>query len=453
MTKEEIIIPIVNSIQEIEKLLLGLDDEFRKIKMIFNERRLLFTREEKDNKPYFIQRLENNFYGRVFYNNMWFYSYPHLSNIKDNTVISMESSYLEEKINGTNIGIGRYPGIDIVRTRMNPFPEEFPVTTFWNSTIESIIRPEIRSRLTAIKNEMLTKYPNWYINAGDGVYVGLKVQEVVKHIINVNEILTTYPNYIFYFELIGKINPIIIDTDVEFGLYDFDYAMVLFDIFDMKNETFLSRLAKEHISQKLNIQLIPVRFTFNTIKELTNSISSIKQEAETQKIEGYVLKNEINIIKVKPDIILQSAYRLNSILKGHIYTPDLLNYISKVITSDYLSKPEEYDNLVDLIKCEAEADYSEDVIIKNTSHIRKKIAEAMAVMMAVKIMKEQTFEDKSDLFRYLNMQIPIRFAPLKTYIDFELEKSTEDVDIRKKMKNRRKSIFNKVSKYCINQFK
>ncbi len=172
-------------------------------------------------------------------------------------------------------------------------------------------------------------------------------------------------------------------------------------------------------------------------------------QAEYDRIEGFVLKNGVEIIKIKPNAILESAYRLNALMKGYIYGPDLLNYISKVVNMEHLSKPEEYETLIDLIVEEARADYLDDIIEKNRNQIRKRLAENMAIMVAIKIMEEQTFEDKAALFRYLNSEIPKRFEPLKSYIDFELEKLTTDLKLKKRMKRRRTALFSKVANYCM----
>lgn len=436
---------------EVEQILLASED--KKIKLKFQTSNLFFTKEEKDGKSYFIQRKENAMYGHVFYDGTWIKSYPHLNNIKDGTILSIESSILEEKLNGTNIGICKvntFTGpISIVRTRMTPFPTEFPIPTFWNSTINGMINKEISKKLLSLREEMLTKYPELYIVAGDGEYVGLKVQEVVNHILNVKQIQNTYHDYMFFFELIGKINPIIVDSEVEFGLYDFDYEMVLIDIYDNIHNKFVDREHKEEIASVLKLEIVPIMFSFSTIEELQKSITSIKETATLHKLEGYVLKNGSETIKVKPDIILQSAYRLNSIMKGYIYTPDLLNYISKTVTAEHLSKPEEFDNLIELIAEEAKADYSEDIVSKNTNQIRKHVSVTMGILVADKILKSHKFISNDELFRYLNINIPIHFAPLKSYIDYELEKNTEDKEIRERMKNRRKHFFGQIANYCL----
>ena len=452
----------VNTIEEVEKILLESTE--KNTKMSYLGMKLFFTREEKDGKVYFIQRLENAFYGNVFYDGAWIKSYPHLNNIKDGTKMSIEASILEEKVNGTNIGIGmvwtKSGRVGVVRTRMTPFPVEFPVPTFWNSTINGMQNKDISKKLLALREEMLAKYPQFYIVAGDGEYVGLKVQEVVNSILDVKKIQKAYQSdtdYMFFFELVGKINPIIVDSEVEYGLYDFDMKMILLDVLDTVTNTFVNRERKEKMARELKLEIVPVRFTFNTIDDLRKSIPLIKSEATVQKIEGYVLKNGAEIIKVKPDVILESAYRLNSMLKGYIYLPDLLNYISKVVTADHLSKPEEYEGLIELIAEEAKADYAEDIVSKNMGQIRKHVAESMAVLVADKILKEHwddirgvtIFESKDAMFKFLNLEIPKRFSPLKSYIDYEVEKTTEDKELRDRMKRHRTNLFGKVAKYCM----
>lgn len=432
----------INTLPELEKTLLSTTE--RETELTYNGVKLFFLKGEHYGEAYYIQRLENDMYGHVFYNGIWIPSYPHLSNIKDGTKLTLEKCVLEEKLNGTNVGIGKYG----IRTRMNPFPTEFTVPTFWNSTINEMINKDISRRLLSLRNEMFNRYPEWYVVAGDGEYVGLKVQKVVRHILDVDRI-QKYGNfgYMFFFELIGKINPIIIDSDVEFGLYDFDYKMVLLDV--LKDGRFVDREMKERIASDMGFEIVPVRFSFNRIDELRMSIPMIKSEALVHKIEGYVLKNGSEMVKVKADVILESAYRLNAISKGYIYLPDLLNYISKVVSVDSLSRPEEYENLIDMIVEEARADYKEEIITNSMNQIRKHIADSMAVLVADKILGETVFTSRDGMFRYLNTEIPKRFEPLKSYIDYELEKTTEDKETREKMKRRRTNLFSKVAKYCL----
>lgn len=442
----------VRTVKDLEKVLLSMEDYI--IRIDFNGKILRFTKEKNDNGEYYVQRSENDLYGMVFYNGIWLHSYPHLKNIRERTKFTLEECILEEKINGTNIGVGRYldcngNALDVIRTRMNPFPVEFPVTAFWNSNIDGMIHRDIADRIGVIRSEMLEKHPEWFIFAGDGEYVGLRVQEVVKSIVDVETILSTYPDYNFHFELIGKVNPIIIDSEFEFGVYDFDVKLILIDIFDKPNRKFIDRYRKEEIAYELSLDLIPVRFNFATIENLRNSIDEIKRIATEHGIEGFVIKNNAEIVKIKPDIILKSAYRINAIMKGHVYTPDLVDYISKIVTLEYLSEPEDFDNLVMLIAEEARADYTEEIVSKNMIRIRKILAHEMALMIVVQLMEEREFGSKEEMFRYLNTEIPKRFEPLRSYIDFEVEKTTTDKALAKRMKKRRKDLMRKVTKYCI----
>ena len=442
----------VSNVKELEQTLLSMETYI--IKIAINDRILRFTKEDHGDITYYVQRTENEFYGLVFYKGAWIYSYPHMKNIRTSTQFTLENCNLEEKINGTNIGVGRYkiPGedeIDIVRTRMSPFPTEFPVSAFWNSTISGMINKDIADRVTEIRTDMLERHPDWFVYAGEGEYVGLKVQEVVRKLIDVKGILDVHPEYNFHFELIGKCNPIIIDSELEFGMYGFDIKLILIDVFDKRTRSFLNRDDKEKVAKDLSLSIIPVRFSFRTIEDLRHSIDGIKKYAETYKIEGFVIKNNAEIVKVKPDTILQSAYRINAILKGHIFTPDLVDYISKIVNMESLSKPEEFDNLVMLIAEEAKADYEEEIIENNMGRIRKIPANEMALMITIQILKEQSFESKDEMFKFINSEIPKRFEPLKTYIDFEAEKTTTDLALARRMKSRRKDLMKKVVKYCI----
>ena len=442
----------VGSVKELEQTLLSMETYI--IKVAINNKVLRFTKETRDEITYYVQRTENEHYGMVFFEGMWFYSYPHLKNIRDSTKFTLESCNLEEKVNGTNIGVGRYKTntggiVDIIRTRMSPFPIEFPLPTFWNSTIEGMIRKDIAERILEIRSDVLARHPNWFICAGDCEYVGLKVQEVVRSILDVEKILDTYPDHNFHFELVGKVNPIIIDSELEFGMYDFDVQLILIDIFDKRSRSFVNRDEKEQMAKELSLKITPVKFSFRTIEDLRESIAGIKKYAETHKIEGFVIKNNAEMVKVKPDVILQSAYRLNSIMKGRIFTPDIVDYISKVVTLEYLSQPEDFDKLVDLISEEARADYTGEMVTNNIIKIRKILAHEMALMVTVKILEEQTFHSKDEMFRFINTELPKRFEPLKSYIDFEAEKTTTDKALAKKMKNRRKDLMRKITKYCL----
>jgi len=451
------IIPVANSFLEIEQILKNSvkKDE----KMIFNNHSVFFSKKPYLNSEYWIQRRENELYGWVLFDNTWILSYPHLTNIKDTTNLSIESSILELKENGTNICIGRYKNnitgidFDVIRTRTSPFPEEFPIPTFWNETINSMKNKQLSEKLLQLRTEMLSKYPKWFINSGDGEYIGLRVQEVVHNIIDVNKTVSFNHNYNFYFELCGRINPIIIDSEITFGLHDFDYKMILFDIYDRTNNKFLSRQEKEDIAKKLNLEIIPIQFVFTSISKLREAIDFIKASAEAQKIDGFVLKNGNEMIKVKPQTILESAYRLNSMLKGHIYLPDLLNYISKVVTADALKRPEEYNNIVEQIVEEARSDYSEEIVNNGYHEIQRRIAHYMAILTAEQIMQEKTFSSIGEMFTFLNLEIPKRFVPLNKYMNFELEKTTDDKDLRDKLKRKRTDIFSKVAKYCMKKIK
>ncbi len=432
--------------QEIIKTLSECPD--MKCKLRHNDIKMMFTKDKQHG--YWIQRLENQYYGlSVLPDGTIVYGYPHLTNIKDDTKFSLQSCYLEKKENGTCIPISIYNGIPNIRTRMNPIPVEFPIPTFWNSTINSITDDKLKSKISQMRDEMLTKYPQWYLFEADGEYVGLRVQEVVKSILDVDHITSYNDNYVFYFELVGKINPIIIDSEMKYGLYDCDYDMILFDIMDKRTHTFLDRKEKELVADKLGIKLVSLQFTFNDTESLKKAIPFMKSEADVHLSEGFVLKNGKDIIKVKSDIVLQNAYRLNAMMRGYIDLNDMYNYISKTVSAEYLKRPDEFDNLVELVQIEATADYPEEIVNKQKNQIQKYIAYQMAVFVADKIISEQTFETPDALYRYLNIEIPKQFIPLKSYIDFETEKSTEDKEVRERMKRVRTNLFSVVAKFCM----
>lgn len=411
---------------------------------------MFFTR--NDREGYWINRNENKYYGLVVTDDgTIIHGYPHLWNLKNDTELALPNSILELKENGTCIAISSYNGKPNIRTRMSPFPTEFPIPPFWNETIDEMIHDDMKKMILSLRTEMLSKYPQWYVYEADGEYVGLKVQEVVRSIIDVDKLTSSNPNLVFYFELIGKINPIIIDSDAKYGLYDFDYDLMLFDVYEKELGVFLGRTAKELLAQYCGLKIVPVLYDFSNNEELRSALPKIKQDAEDRLIEGYVLKNGVDIFKVKSEVVLMSAYRLLAIERGFIAFPDMLNYISKVVTAEHLKQPDKFSELVELVSIEALADYPEDIAkgTKNKNAIRKYIAHHMAVMVATEILKEKVFTTPDELYRYLNLEIPERFSPLKEYIDFKLEKTTEDRRLREQMKRRRKQLFERVSRHCM----
>ena len=127
---------------------------------------------------------------------------------------------------------------------------------------------------------------------------------------------------------------------------------------------------------------------------------------------------------------------------------DIYNYVGKVVSADCLKRPEEFDYLVEQIQAEAKVDYPSEIVEKQKDYIQELISEQMAIFVADAIMSEKTFKDKGELFRYINLELPKRFYPLKSYIDFEVEKKTEDIKLRKKMQERRKDIMKPVVRFC-----
>lgn len=438
-------------LEEIKRQLIPYNT-FSKCKIKFDDTSYLFTKNKEHN--YWLNRRENIDYGlAICSDGTVIYGYPHLENIKDTTEFKLENCILEKKENGTCIIISSYNNTPIIRTRMSIFTEEFPIPTFWNETINAISDESLRNKILQVRAEMTTKYPEWYVYEANGEYVGLKYQKVVNNILDINKLTSENPNLVFYFELIGRINPVIIDSEIKYGLYDFDYDIVLFDIFDKKDNCFAPRKIKESFSKLYNLKLVPVVFDFSCREDLYKALPVIKAEADKGLIEGYVLKNGIDIVKVKSDVVLDSAHRLDAILKGYIDIRDIYNYISKVVTVEHLKYPEKFDELVELIQEEAKADYPEDIVQKQHKQIQRRIAHQMAIFVADDIIKEKTFTDSGELFRYLNLEIPKRFSPLKSYIDFEQEKATEDKKLREKMKRIRNDLFGVVAKYVMRTLK
>lgn len=439
-------------LEEIKYILLNCDTTKCKIKL--GDDSYLFTKDKKDG--YWINRRENREYGLVITSDgtvVW--GYPHLINIKDSTELKLNKYILELKLNGTNVIVSKYNDKIIMRTRMS-LNSEFPVPTFWNNNINGIQDKEIQKRLLDMRNEMICKYPQYYIFEAYGEYVGLKYQKVIEDILPIKIITDTYSKYVFYFELFGKLNPIVIDDKFIYGVYIEDYDIVLFDIFDKESQTFLHRYLKEGIADTLKLKLVPVLYNFSNVDDLRKAIPHLKEEADRNLIEGMVLKPISDtiygedIIKVKGEIVLNSARRLEAVLKGFIMLNDLYNYISKVVSSESLKAPEKFNEIVELVGMEAVADnYSEEIVAKNKKDIQKRIAYQMAVLVADQIIKEHKFETSDELYRFINLELPKRFEPLRDYIDYELEKSTEDKKLKEKMKRRRVELFSKVAKYCM----
>lgn len=422
-----------------------------KCKIRYGEEVLLFTRNAKDG--YWINRKECLLYGLAITDNgTIIYGYPHLLNIKDDTEIHLENCILEQKENGTCIIVSVYNGVVNIRTRMSAFPIEFPVPPFFNETINQIEDKNLKERILTLRTVMLSKYPEWYLNESDGTYIGLKIQKVVRDLLDVDTLTSTYPQYVFYLELIGRINPIIIDSEMKYGLYPFDYDLVLFDIYDKQYMKFLSRESKEIVVSELldkdiYLEIVPIRYNFSKIEDLRKAIPEIKRAADDKLSEGFVLKNGVDIIKVKSDIVLDGARRLEAIMKGFIGLNDMYGYIAKVVTAEYLKSPEKFDELVELVGEEARADYPDEIVVKNKKDIQKRIAYSMSLLVVDKILSEKKFDTSDELFRFLNIELPKHFSPLKSYIDYESEKLISDKKEREKAKRIRVALFSHVAKY------
>ena len=222
--------------EEIKKI---LDCKETKIKFKKDNYSLFFSRKQKYN--FWIQRIENKHYGLVvdFEGNV-IPSYPHLHNINTEW-LNIENCYAEEKVNGTNVGIAKINDKIIIRTRMSPFPSDFPIPTFFNRTLNEIKDIKVKEELLNLRKEITEKYKPWYVLEGDGTYTGLKVVDCVKDILGeiLFQMFKKYPDYMFFFELLGKINPILVEGEAKYGRYDFDYKLILFDILDIKNNKFL----------------------------------------------------------------------------------------------------------------------------------------------------------------------------------------------------------------------
>lgn len=400
-----------------------------------------------------IQRIPNKYYGYAITDKGSIIpSYPHLNNINEER-FSLDDSYAEEKLNGTCVGIAKIDGQIIIRTRMSPYAKDFVVTVFSNQFFDEVKDQMLLNKFKSLKEEMLTKHPNWYVNGADGTYVGLKVREVVQDILGskINFLVESYPDYMFFFELIGKINPILVEGESKYGMYNHDASLVLFDILDMTTGLFKDRETKEIIADTIDLELVPKLFSFKSTDDTKKAIEILRKYADDYLIEGFVLKSSERRVKVKTEKVLSAAIRSFAIAKEQIAFGDLENYIAKIVSVDYLKHPEKFDVLIEQVVDEAKTDYPESIINAKKGLVQEKISKQMAIFVADDIMKTMTFSDKGELFRYINLNLPILFSPLRTYVDFEVEKTTDDVLVRNKMKKRRCDIMKTVSKYILHK--
>ena len=414
---------------------------------------LLFFK--KDN--YWVQRIPNIYYGFVIKDNGTIIpSYPHLNNYREDRIeFRLCNAYTEDKLNGTNIAIAKIDGKIMIRTRGIPDSQDFPVTIFKNDELDMITDKKIKKKIFDIRKDMVSRYPEYYINMGNFDFIALKTQVVVNDILKdkIEKMFDAFPEYMFFFELVGKINPIIIEGTAEYGMYDFDKDMILIDILDMEKNIFASRDKKEYLAKYFALNIVEETMTFINMNEVKKSVDKIRQNADENKQEGYVLKFNDTRIKIKSDLVLSAARRSIAIMKGYIYPDDLNEYMSKVITSDALRHPDKFNELVDEVSMEAKTDYPDELVNNNRYTIMKKITIQMAIFLVDDIMKEKDWKNnKDELFRYMNLEIPKRFKPLQKYMDFNLEQATKDMKLKKRLKHRRTEIFKKVSKYCFQNF-
>ena len=433
----------------IPELLKCKEDKFR----YDGDLSLLFFKKD----DYWVQRIPNIYYGFVVKENGTIIpSYPHLNNYKENRLeFALTNAYNEDKHNGTNLALGKFDGEIIKRTRTVPNSQDFPVTIFSNDDLNQIKDENIKKKIFDIRKEMVSKYPEYYINMGNFEFVGLKTQVVVKDILGdkIEKMFNSFPEYMFFFELVGKINPIIIEGTAEYGMYDFDKDLILIDILHIKTNVFVSREKKEFMAKHINLNIVEKTMSFNNPDEVKCLISKIKENADINKQEGYVLKFENTRIKIKSDMVLSAARRSVAIMKGYIYPDDLNEYMSKIITTDALKHPNKFDELINEISMEAKIDYPNELVDNNKYIIMKKVAIKMAIFLADDIIKEKDWKNnKDELFRFMNLEIPKRFKPLQKYMDFNLEQSTKDMKLKKRLKHRRVEIFKKVSGYCFLNF-
>lgn len=410
---------------------------------------LLFYK--KDN--YWIQRIPNIYYGYIILENgIIVPSYPHLNNYKEER-LSTNTGYIEEKENGTNIGLAKINNVEYIRTRSIPNSKDFPITIFNSEELNRISDVNINKKIKEIRGYIMNKYPHYYINVGEYDFVGLKTQVVVDDILGKKKqkIFESYPNYMFFFELVGDINPIILEGTAEYGMYEFDRDLILIDILNINENSFICREEKEIIAKKMDLNLVKKIMEFTSQKGIIDAIDVIKINADINKLEGYVLKFKDTRIKIKSDMVLSSARRSIAIMKGYIYPDDLNEYMSKVITIDALKHPDKFDELINEVSMEAKTDYPDEIVDKHKKDIMKKVSTQMAIFLADDIMKEQKWRNKHEMFSHMNQEIPKRFKPLSQYMDYELELITGDKKLKNRLRKNRTDIFKRVAKFCMKE--
>lgn len=408
---------------------------------------------------HWVQRIENEMYGVVItYGGQVIPSYPHLRNFLEDK-FKLQRCIAETKMNGTNIAICEPYSDTIIRTRTRLNPTDFPVPTYFNETINNICDDKIRDRLKSDRDYVLKKYPDWFLNECDCEYIGLKPVQVARHIFKdslfdkKSDASKSLSRYCYFFELMGKINPIIVEGEVKYGQYDFDYKMILFDVWDMQEYRFLNRDEKSKLAAEYNLELVEQLFKFDTKEDTIKAVEMLRKYSDEHLIEGFVVKDDKTRIKVKSEKVLSEARRSLAIMKGRIHIDDMLNYVAKVVSAEYLKKPDEFNTLVDMMMTEALADYPKKIVNYKKPVIQQFIADKMAIFAVDEIMNEKKWSDKAEMFRYINTELPLRFKPLKDYIDYETEKNTEDKKLRKEMKKRRTLLFGKITTFCMKRMR
>lgn len=327
------------------------------------------------------QTLQNELYGWFFAADLIIPSYMHLRNYRPRDFDEIRGAIAEHKYNGTNLQIAYLPELDYVllRTRMAVAPDKFIVPSLSDK------------KLIQLRKKVLEEYSNAY-HVDEGV-VFLKM-DFIRKLLKERYPRVLDPNYIrgyhLFFELYGFMNPIIIDKEAEFGMYDVPLDIVLIDVLRLDDYVFLSRDEREALATKLEVRCPEVIATVSN----PSVVSQLKKYADEHKIEGFVLKKGGQRIKLKSDVVLSLARREQAIQKGIVLDEDIMAYIEKA--SGYTSASQ-LSHLVESVMHEAEADYPPEITARNYKYILVKTAEFLLVSKFLSRLSE--FDNKGEAIR------------------------------------------------------
>ncbi len=460
-------------IEEIKGYVEGKFSGRESFRLKFNRETLYFTFhveeiEELGEVDYFIQRIQNKFYGWVFAKVSDEFivvpGYPHLKNIKEENILEIINGYAELKENGTNTGLMWLPKHKylVVRTRMTFLNPSFPVMLFSEKWLSELGKTEkgreAASRFREEREKILKKYPNWFVSTEDKYYVRINARKAVKDILNEkyplllksSEGLLFLSRNMVFLELIGRINPIQVDPECKVGMYNFDYDLVLIDILNLRNYKWFPRLEKEKVAERFNLRLVKKWIVFGG-NRLKDAIDKLREESLASLREGFVVKQDFTglRVKVKHEQILRHGRILGAVAKGEILPEDLEEYIDRAVQSVKFN-PEEIETAFIQALEEAKTDYPEEVVLRNEELIKEKIMILFAQLEALKKTRELLKKNKSkrEILRELNFQLPRTLPFLKGYLSLNKERIVKGEE-RKRLKRKRMKIMKPVVNFLL----